>query len=355
MRIVALFIHTSSRPRRQGTQCFMVANETALSRRPSLWPTLYAVGLGNNLFQFASSYGVARTHGYHHCLQHLSAEGEVRWQLEHFFVGPFTKCRTPDVAAEPQLLGELGCARFGFNTPIAPASDGYDVAMGGYFQSFKYWRGYETHVVSALRFQPDFDAYARRYRAEVKRSLNASVIIGIHVRRGEKIEERQSRAASATFLRRAMAHFSETVFRERVGFLVSSDDIEWCLREPELRAPNVHVMHHTHAISSQDVYNERQACGPQHAKGACAGTLAVVRDLAVLVQCDALIVSQGTFGWWAAYLGAYQRQQRDGGATHSRVVYPARSWNRNTSFVQEQVIEEDYFPPDWNTIDDGEP
>ena len=67
--------------------------------------------------------------------------------------------------------------------------------------------------------------------------------------------------------------YEKTALNENVHFIVCSDGPDWCRRELQDRFPNVTVYH--------DDFQ---------------------KDLAILVECDHMILSKGTYGWWAAWL-----------------------------------------------------
>ena len=74
------------------------------------------------------------------------------------------------------------------------------------------------------------------------------------------------------YFQRAMKHFRDKW--ENVTFLVFSDNLLWCARQSLFDADDVHVM-----------------------KGQCT----VTQDLAMMSACNGVILSVGTFGWWAGH------------------------------------------------------
>ena len=57
-------------------------------------------------------------------------------------------------------------------------------------------------------------------------------------------------------------------------------------------------------------------------------------DMAMLASCDALIMSTGSFGWWAGWLA------------NKTVIY-YQNWPRAGSQLSKSFVKDDYFPPDW--------
>ena len=76
------------------------------------------------------------------------------------------------------------------------------------------------------------------------------------------------------YFQKAMKHFRDKW--ENVTFLVFSDNLSWCGRQSLFEADNVQVI-------------------MGHSENA------VTRDLAMMSACDGVILSLGTFGWWAGY------------------------------------------------------
>jgi hypothetical protein len=70
----------------------------------------------------------------------------------------------------------------------------------------------------------------------------------------------------------------------------------------------------------------------------------VIFDFAVLMQMDHFILSEGTFGWWAAWLGAWQR---DGTVYHSG-KNDWENWVDNNGIPGYKAVDGDshalYFP-----------
>ena len=60
-------------------------------------------------------------------------------------------------------------------------------------------------------------------------------------------------------------------------------------------------------------------------------------DLAVLSMCDHMIVSAGTFGWWAAWL-----------ANGTTVYFD--NWPRNGTTLDNMFDRRDYYPRHWIPI-----
>jgi len=74
-------------------------------------------------------------------------------------------------------------------------------------------------------------------------------------------------------------------------------------------------------------------------------------DMAMLAACDHIILSLGTFGWWAAWLGA--------GARQGTVMYYEDSivrevWLHEHSATKEEALDS-YYPKTWLGYDGVKP
>lgn len=152
----------------------------------------------------------------------------------------------------------------------------------GYLQKWMYfveyfpevWRMFTLPQVVMKKALADLYAI----RAGIRRSTNTLdkiVFVGIHVRMGDKQSSKMQHAgyrlANATYFRHAMDYFRQKY--QNVHFVVCSDSIAWC--HANLKDPDVHFP---------------------------SGKRRVLNDLALLTLCDHLVITVGTFGWWAGFL-----------------------------------------------------
>ena len=103
---------------------------------------------------------------------------------------------------------------------------------------------------------------------------------------------------------KAMDYFEKCF--DNIHFAVCSDDPEWCKRE--LTGPHITVVHNC-----------------------------VQQDFALLVQCDHLIITYGTFGWWAGWLN------------NGQVDYFDKPYGGKQAFRNEQMLQ-NYFPEHWHPM-----
>lgn len=197
------------------------------------------------------------------------------------------------------------------------------VMLHGFYQSWRYFANIpRRQLVDHFRFTQRTSTAAdqsRVWRDLARTTLTGSdsILVGVHVRRGDFVRSPSTVAygytvADRDFFRRAMRYFADRF--KRVDFVVCSDDIEWSRRNVLL--PPVT----SHRCEMRIAY--------------CDGSDDEAADLAVLARADHVIMSTGTFGWWAAWLA--------GGTT---IYYGG--WPRPGSALSAQVNKTDFFPPDW--------
>jgi len=264
--------------------------------------------LGNHLFQLASATGIAVHHNASMCyITPFPATNYIKNLV------PRTKFRA--CSAHTVFLyymfrlythKEKGHCIFDM-PPLYPST----VSVGQYLQSYKYFENIDISALYVLR--PEHVLIAKHTIHLALQSQSSVETVGIHVRRTDQI--------TAGFLNMPPPeYFNQTIeyFRRmysRVHFFVVSDDIEWC--------------------GQQHVFRQKAYISLVH-------NSSVMNDFALLVQCKHIIMTVGTFGWWAAFLGAHLH----GG----EVLYYESEFNMEHELNINTVILRDYYPPSWTAI-----
>jgi hypothetical protein len=263
---------------------------------PSLWVSAKPEGrLGNQLFIAASSHGIAHHRGARWCMESLgSLENAVQW-LER-----------PEPCPEDYLqftqLNELG--EYAAFVPFMFTSENQsNVSVGTYLQSYKYFSE------SGVPFQLNAKQWGNNWTSQ--RGIN----VGIHVRRGDYLTDKNHEGLTppVEYYKAAILLLQSFVNdSEPLTFFVSSDDIPW--------------------IRSQDIFNgmtlTEEGRTPE-------------QDMSILAACKHMILSAGTFSWWAAYLSPHK-----GDDTYK--IYYSESLHDKTSIFDDL---EDHYPGEWIGID----
>ena len=208
--------------------------------------------------------------------------------------------------------------------------------LHGFYQSWRYFAAIpRRELLDHFRFNRHVVIAADRSRVwrDLERTNTTAPgsgsrrpeLVGVHIRRGDYVRSSSNVAygytiADANYFRRAMRFFVDRY--PRVDFVVCSDEIGWARRNvalPEV-PPGV-------ARQVRVAYCSGGGEDAENVDGAAT-------DLVVLSTCDHVIMSTGTFGWWAAWLA--------GGTT----IYFG-GWPRSNSTLSAQVDKTDFFPPHW--------
>ena len=193
-----------------------------------------------------------------------------------------------------------------------------NTVIRGYLQSWKYFAAVEGELRQEFRFKTKVTSAAHNFFHDNLHSLhhhkNVHTIrkVGVHVRRADviladDIVRLGYEAADADYLNRAMGLFrANNTLNIKHIFVVCSDDLTWSKEQ---------LSHHDDVIFSD----------PTHSAEV---------DLALLSLCDHMIMTVGTFGWWAGWL------------SNGTTVYYSK-WPRENSRLSRMVRKQDYFPPSW--------
>lgn len=222
-------------------------------------------GLGNQLFQYCWAQHLTESSGYRSVLdtsglrsgprtlglQHLGLD-VTRRELRPMRYVPFVGGRVDVVArAVRQVLGPTNIVR-----ERAPGAV-YNVMRPSWW--YGYWQSRDT-VLSVLE----------GLRAVVAVPVMQSNSIGVHVRRGDYVPlELHLNAAYFEHAVREMA----TAHPGVAGVVVYSDDPMWCRKNLHFDLPTT-IAHAAHPAD----------------------------DLIALAASEYLVLSRGTFGWWASHL-----------------------------------------------------
>jgi len=172
----------------------------------------------------------------------------------------------------------------------------------GFFQSWKYYRGYEHTIDSALSIH---DSYVNR-ALDILKQFDGKAKVIVHVRRGDGLVDNGQFQVllGMDYYKKAMAYFDD--YFCDVEFLIISDDPEWC--KTNFTEKNHHV------IDSKDMFI----------------------DFALMVFGHHVIIANSSFSWWGAWLNI---------TPNGIVLCPDKWWGWDL-----HITEEDIRPPKWIQI-----
>jgi galactoside 2-L-fucosyltransferase 1/2 len=252
--------------------------------------------VGNSLFQYFSGLGIAKRNEMKLCI----CPGSIpTFQM-------ILQLPPPPICPSGLKLTEVAEKHYAIYENFSLVQN---TKLIGYFQSFKYFPGEISPTWIRDKLALGAETTARGVFSEVS-PKKSSTVVGIHARRGDHI------TMATPYLRfpsNVYFNFSMNYFRAKYPdslFLVASNNIGWC------KSQAVFQNHDVRFIETGDA----------------------VADFATLAYSDHIIMSLGTFSWWAAYL------------SQGEVIY-------QPEFVMDHpinagnVLLADYYLSSWKAVD----
>ncbi|XP_067655874.1 galactoside 2-alpha-L-fucosyltransferase SEC1-like [Haliotis asinina] len=247
--------------------------------------------LGNNMFEYASLVGIAVSTGKQPL---IPKSNQLSRLFDISFIG--------DIRNQTwSLVFERQYGAYDRNLLTLPKGN---VKVWGFLQSWKYFNSIRASIRKQFVFRKTYIDLSAQCLHNYTSMYENRTKIGIHVRR--KYMKSGSMvgylAAPLSYIKKAIAHM-KTKFHNPV-FLIATDDKNWCQK---------------YVVSTDIILIENSD---------------PFVDFATLTLCDHMIMTVGTFGWWAAWLG-------DGYAIYYR-DFPTPG-----TVLARGLIKEDYFLPHW--------
>lgn len=218
---------------------------------------------GNQLFQYASVYGIAKRRGFD-----FSIPVNNTCTLSKVFEGIRETDDLQKMSNLRETFSEPQRAATVFLPEAFHVSDNTD--FYGYFQSPKYFSHCESDLKRDLKIKSEFLHVADSFVQDNK------IDSFIHVRRGDYAIIDNGNCHPPVTL-----HYLKKAIQLSEGkrFVVISDDIPWC------RA-NLDFANLLFSPFSDKHFGY---------------------DFAIMARCDSAIISNSTFSWWGAWLGKNER------------------------------------------------
>ena len=220
------------------------------------------------------------------------------------------------------LLKALGLYKESRETPhlySEPAGSAFKpefLALGsrayliGYFTSYKYFDSAKQLLIEEFSPREEISDTARRILASIADSNSVSV----HVRRGDYVADLSIRRDLEEIITERYYQNAVNYIAERISnphFFMFSDDISWV--KENLRP--------SHKVTYVDFNSPQRG----------------FEDMWLMSQCKHNITAGGsTFSWWAAYLNTNK----------AKIIIHTEKISNNTTYNHP----EDYFPPEWKTV-----
>jgi hypothetical protein len=282
-------------------------------------------GLGNQMFQYAFAYAIARKYNYNLFIDKSFLlmpvkKGVVKrdFELDIFpsikisFVNKWVcfysfglswmipinlieqiKRRLPFLYMKWQSE-----THFHFNK-FSQSVFSESLLISGFWQSYKYFQDYNTEI-SNIYSIPISDFASSLYN-EIKQSQS----VCINIRRTDFLVNPTHGVCDINYYVRAIDLLEKKIGLETRKYIFS-DDLEWC--KTNLKFSNSFFVEHLYKGDRFSQY------------------------LALMKSCKHFIIANSSFAWWAAYLGEYK----------DKVVIAPRNW-----FADPSHNTEDIYLPDW--------
>ncbi len=180
-----------------------------------------------------------------------------------------------------------------------------NTVIEGYFQSYRYFDKRYHDLLQAFRFTKELSPESKKV-AEAIRSRNSCAI---HFRRGDYISNPVTQRIHGTcglpYYRDAVESFADV---DDLEFFLFSDEPDWVKENFRIDRP-FHVVSHNAGVDAW-------------------------QDMALMQKCNHFIISNSSFSWWAAILSTNP---------YKRVIRPER-WFSDS---EKQNQTSDMFPPSW--------
>ena len=213
---------------------------------------------GNQMFQYASTLGIARKLGVDACCN-LSSEC---CSLSHCF----TLGSVMDSVSDASLVyNEEG---FSFDESVFTLDVKENVNLNGYFQSEKYFKHIEDEVRDNFRFNAEVQANAANLfdRLQIEPDNTCS----IHIRRGDYVGIQEYHPLQSIEYYMNGLEILDPSGDKNV--LIVSDDLDWCMENFE--------------------DNKRFRFLSTHP----------FVDMCMMSMCSSHVIANSSFSWWAAWL-----------------------------------------------------
>ncbi|XP_052070475.1 galactoside alpha-(1,2)-fucosyltransferase 2-like isoform X2 [Mytilus californianus] len=270
------------------------------NKKGSICPILQG-GLGNRLFQFSTTFAVARTKQMELI---VPSDTEIR---KVFVINVTSKNRPKGLCKGFRKV--LDKASPTYNKSLLNFSSEDNIQLGYGLQSWKYFHMYDKELRRQLTFQKHIQNTAEQTIGKILQrrkitSRKSITLVGVHIRRGDKVGNHDGfNIATPEYLNRSVNYYTKRY--AAVIFLVISDGMAWSKNNMPSHVPVEFI-----SLGKREF------------------------DMATAVACDHTIMTIGTFGWWIGYL------------TGGEVVYVKDAAKKGSRF--ERILNfEDHFYPQW--------
>jgi len=243
--------------------------------------------LGNQMFQYATLYSVAKENNYDFRipLDNLkvidSSYNPIIDKNDYMYLQLF-ECF--NVTGKTSPLSEInfnntfnhGRDYAKYSPEIFNISDNTNIK--GWFQSYKYFDKFKNDIKKEFTFKKEIESRVSEYFETLKLKHGVDTITGLHIRLGDVKHEKGDRLVflNKSYYQKCMKRFES----DKNLFMIFTDDVEWCLQNLE---SNKMVISDYSSYDDNDIKFE-------------------YLDLCAMTHCDNLIMACSSYSWWGAWL-----------------------------------------------------
>jgi galactoside 2-L-fucosyltransferase 1/2 len=186
-----------------------------------------------------------------------------------------------------------------------------NLRISAFLQVYEYFESVVEEVLKEFVFKDSVLEEASRILTRLPIKPNVT-LIGVHARRGDFLSKRNIEngyiVPEKSYFFNAFNFMKRKYPKNRIRFLVASDDLKWCRKN--LKTPGVSIL-------------------PRASPGV---------HMAILAKSSHVIMSSGTYGWWAGFMAG-------GDVVYFKGIFP------KGSYFGDKFNATIYYPPWWYPID----
>lgn len=275
-------------------------------------------GLGNQMFQFATGFAVAKKNNVRLSLdlKYINNRNLFNgFELDKVFdiyskVSFLDKNLSQNFYNIKNILDKININSFKFKEPHFHYTPKIlnvpkNTFLDGYWQSEKYFKDYAKEIKEIFTFKDQYDEKNHL----IIDDINQNNSISIHIRRGDFLLKQNNNHNTNLndYYLKAIRETSQIYKNPK--YFIFTDDLEWVNKNFNLNYPNSIVNINHESKSFLDMY--------------------------LMSLCKSNIIANSSFSWWSAWLNN----------TAEKVVYAPKNW-----FIDKSIHTDDLIPNSWITI-----
>jgi galactoside 2-L-fucosyltransferase 1/2 len=261
--------------------------------------------LGNQLFQVASTIGIAQTNKLNYTFPHRIEESTIGGMFD--IKGSIPDERLDNIPVIHEVKEEFYDVKISSESPL--------ISLHGYFQSYQYFFLHNHELKKVMKFGPSILKNVRAACPEI----NLPNTLGIHIRRTDYLNYPDLyRVLGSHYYDEALVLLHNNAV-PLDAIIIASDDIT---------AAKILLR----STRNLQLFNVPIVFSPFSE---------AVNDFALLSMCKHLVIANSSFSWWAAYLNMLQ--------FHNGSVIAPSPWYKTDGGLS-HLNRPDFYLPHWQVI-----